>query len=142
MLEQNKINNKGLTILETVVAIAVLMICIFGIINIFPWSLQISKSASLRTIATNLGQEKIEEIIALDYEEIGTGTIETRHRLGSDVSDPFYSFERETSVIFVDSDIVESVPDMGMKKITITVYWTTQLGGDKNLQIVYLTSQF
>ena len=103
--------------------------------------MQISRTAELKTIATNLAQEKMEEIISLNYEEISTGTIESRHRLGSDGSDPFYNYERETIVSLVDGDLNEVVEDQGMKKIVVNLYWSSKLGGEDQIQIISLVSQ-
>ncbi|MBU1148866.1 hypothetical protein KKI23_02125 [Patescibacteria group bacterium] len=142
MLKQTSKNNKGLTVIEAIAAISILLICVLGLINIFPWSLQISKSAETKTIATNLAQEKIEEIISIDYTEIGVGVIESRHSLGTDSDDPFYKYERLTEATYVDGDLEDSVTDTGMKKIIVTVYWSTQLAGDETVQMAYLISQF
>ncbi|MFH1597639.1 MAG: hypothetical protein ABIB97_01025 [Patescibacteria group bacterium] len=141
MLRSNK-SKQGLTVIEGIVAIAVLLIAVLSIINIFPWSLQISKAAELKTIATNLAQEKIEEIAALDYEEIGMGEFELRHRLDTTPDDPYYIFERKTEVVYADEDLQVTLTDQGIKLVTVTVHWSSKLGGENNLKIVSLISQF
>ena len=126
-----------MTVIEGAVAISILLICVLGVINLFPWSLQVSKSAELKTLATNLAQEKIEELIALDYEEVSVGTIESRHSLES----PFSNYQRETTVNYVDTNLDDNGSDQGMKKIMVIVYWSSQISGDSQIQINTLISQ-
>jgi hypothetical protein len=58
----------------------------------------------------------------LGYENIATGTIETKHLLGTSGS-PRSTFQRETSVEYIDQDLQVTITDQGMKKINTIVYY-------------------
>jgi Tfp pilus assembly protein PilV len=142
MLNCNKKNNRGISMIEAVLAIAVLMIGVLSIINIFPVALKISRTSEQETVAANLAQAKIEEMFQSGYDNIAIGTIEAKHRLATAIDNPFYYYERQTEAIYVDGNLADSASPTGLKKITVTVYWTTpQLNIEKNLVVTILISQ-
>jgi Tfp pilus assembly protein PilV len=138
----SKLNNKGITIIEAIVTITVLLMGILVLVRLFPIALQIGRSAEQATIATNLAQAKIEEVFSTDYYNISVGTIETRQRMSSDISNPFYWYEREAIVEYVDGNLNTSVVDLGIKKIIVNTYWKSALLSlDKNVQLTLLISE-
>ncbi len=137
-------NQQGLTLIEAIVAIAILIVAIFAIINIFPKGIQIIKTAERNTVAAFLAQEKVEELEALPYGDIPLGLIETKQKMSDDPDSPFYYYERETEVIYVDPDngLAQSQTDLGIKQIRTTVYWfVTTDEQEKNLSIYALRSR-
>lgn len=133
---------KGLSIVEAMLAVAVLMIGVSAAMNIFPTALKISRNAEQETIAANLAQAEIESMFQLGYDNIPLGTIEARHRLSSDSSNPFYNFERQTVSAYVDSDLNETASNAGIIKITTTVYWKApQFNIEKSMPISVIISQ-
>lgn len=135
-------SQRGLSIIEALLAVAVLMIGVLVAINIFPPALKISKNAEQETIAANLAQAKIEEMFSLGYDNISIGTIEAKHRLAASEANPFYFYQRQTTVTYVDSNLNVSGSATGLKKITVTMYWITpHLGVEKNLPVSVLISQ-
>ena len=123
-------------------AVVVLMIGVLAAANIFPAALKISRSAEQETVAANLAQAEIEDVFSLGYDNIAAGAIEAKHRLSADEANPFYNFQRQTDVYFVDGNLSQSASDAGLKKITVTVYWTTpSLGIEKSLLVSALISQ-
>ncbi len=84
----SEFNQSGLSLIEAMLAVAVLMIGVLVTINIFPLALKISRNSEQETIASNLAQAEIENIFSLDYDNIGIGTIEARHRLSASSSNP------------------------------------------------------
>lgn len=144
MSRSNKLslNQKGISIIEAMLAVAILMIGILVTINIFPAALKISKNAEQETVAANLAQAKIEEMFSLGYENITIGTIETKHRLSADSANPFYNFQRQTVTTYVDGNLANSVAATGLKKVSVTVYWIApSLGAEKNSTFSVLISQ-
>ncbi|MBU0546991.1 prepilin-type N-terminal cleavage/methylation domain-containing protein [Patescibacteria group bacterium] len=120
---------KGFTLVELLVSISILSIGMFGVFQAFPLGTKIWKSSQRATLSSQLGQEKMEEIIANPYEEILIGTIELKHQLNP----PFNFYQRETVVTCVDpnsdfSEVVNCSPDPYMKKIEISVFWKTLFG--------------
>jgi len=132
----------GISILEAILAIAVLAMAILGIIQIFPLALKMSRIAEQTTVAANLAQAQAETIHSLNYSEISTGAIEARHRLASDPANPFYKYERQTVVDYVDGDLNNSATDLGLKKISITVYWlSSYLNKEITFPLIFLISE-
>jgi len=145
MLKSNnylRTDQKGISIIEAMLAVAVLMIGVLVTVNIFPAALKISKNAEQVTIAANLAQAEIETMFSLGYDNIAIGTIEATHRLSASSSNPFYNYQRQTVATYVDGNLANSSSATGLKKVTVTVYWTTpHLGIQKNLPISVLISQ-
>jgi len=137
----SKLNNKGITILETLITIAVILIGVLVLVRLFPVALQMGRSAEQATIATSLAQAKIEEVFSMNYANISTGIIESRQKMASDSNNPFYYYERETIVEYVDENIESSITDEGIKKVTVNTYYKSALLSlDKNVQIILLIS--
>ena len=51
---------KGITLIETVIAVSILAVGIVGVLQAFPLGAHLAKTAQMSTIATELGQAKIE----------------------------------------------------------------------------------
>jgi len=135
-------DQRGLSLIEAMLAVVVLMIGVLVAVDLFPAALKISKNAEQATIAANLAQSKIEEMFSLGYDNISVGTVEAKHRLSSDSANPFYNFQRQTDTSFVNGNLAYSAAPTGLKKITVTVYWVTpHLGVEKSLPISVLISE-
>ena len=67
--------------------------------------------------------KKHNETIALGYDYIPVGTLESKSRVTADDTSSLYNYQRETIVTYLDSDLGESATDLGMKKISVTVYY-------------------
>jgi type II secretory pathway pseudopilin PulG len=124
--------NRGFTILETMVAILVLIIGITAVLQVFPLCSNIQESNEMENQAIFLAQEKIEQEISETYENIQIGTI---------IEDPVYSpyerFVRET-----DITLEEAGPDSRLKKIEVIVRWNSVLGLKQgNMSIVNLVAE-
>lgn len=138
----SKHSKTGFTVIEAMIAIAVLAIGFLAVVKIFPVALQISKSAEQATVAMNLAQAKTEELFSSGYDNINVGAIETKSRLSADPADPFYPYQRETTAGYVDENLQSSVSDTGMKKITVTVFWRHPLLlGEKQVGLETLISR-
>ena len=86
---------------------------------------------------------KIEEISSLSYDDITTGTIETKQRISSDPTNYLYFFQRQTEAATVDSNFNTSVTDVGLKRITVTVFWGSPLGAsEKSIQLNSVVADF
>lgn len=120
---------KGFTIIEVVISLGLLLILATAIFGIFPQLMKINRVSSKNTIATNLAQAKIEEILAQNYDEVLVGIVEERHFLEA----PFNSFERKTEISYMDENLQTTNQDTGLKKIKVTVYFKE--GGEKNVTL-------
>lgn len=134
--------NQGISMIEAILAVAVLTIGILVAVTLFPFALKISKNAEQETIAADLAQAKIEEIFSLGYNDIGSGTVEARHRLANDPQNPFYDFERQTIVQLVNGNLANSATDLGLKKVTVTVFYNTPvINTSSSLPVSIIISQ-
>jgi prepilin-type N-terminal cleavage/methylation domain-containing protein len=140
--------NKGLTLVEIMIAVAVISVGILGAIGAFNGiskSLQYSKA---RTLAANLAQEKMQIVMQKSYYDI---LVTTAAALDTDFTPniPYdqsrfppeqllegsISFTRLTYVQVVQENagniqvLSPTTPDTGMRQITVTVVW--QQGSDK-----------
>jgi len=133
----------GFSLVEAIVSIIIIGIGLMAVAQFFPFSLQIIGDAQRLSTASNLALSQIEELQSLSYEEITAGTLEAKHRLADDSTSYLYHYQRETAVTYVDSDLNPSGTDIGLKKITVTVYWQALIGHtEKSISITSLASQF
>ncbi len=68
------LSNKGLTLIEVVISMAIFLVSIFGIIYLFPRGMRALGRAREQTQATNLGQEKMENIRNIAYSNVTPGS--------------------------------------------------------------------
>lgn len=140
---QKKFFQSGLSLLEIMVALTILMVAFIALMQSFPLSLKINKTSENATKASYLAQAKLEELNSLGYDNIAAGVIEAKHRLSDDTANYLYYFQRQTEVNYVDGDLAESVSDTGLKKITVTVYYTNALSKtEKSYDTSTLISQW
>lgn len=138
-------NQKGLSLIELMIAIFILLVGILGVLTMFPIGSGQGKSAEMETIAIQLGQAKIEEIVAKSYTEILAENITE----GYTTISGFPSYKRVTSInyVYVDNNKVlypdqSAASDTGIKKIEITVFWNPPLTrGERNIKIVNLVTK-
>lgn len=142
MNHKKYLNQQGLSLIEIMVALTILTIAFIGLMQSFPYGLSINKAAENTTIASYLTQDKIEELHSLGYNDIATGALEIRHRLSDDQTSYLYFYQRQTEVNYIDGNLSNSVSDTGMKKISVTVYYTNALSKtEKSYNITTLISR-
>jgi len=133
----------GMTLLEVMVAFSILTVALISLMQSFPLSLAINKTSENATKASYLAQAKLEELNSLGYGNIATGTIEAKHRLADSSTDYLYYFQRQAVVSYVDGNLADSGSDTGLKKITVTIYYTNVLSKiEKSYSTVTLISQW
>ena len=132
------LNSQGLSLLEIIVALTIIFVAFLGLMQAFPFSLTINKTAENLTKAAFLAQAKIEQLRSLGYQDIDIGTIEEKHRLTENTGNYLYYFQRETTVNYVDGNLDDSITDLGIKKISTNVYYTNSLS--KNEKVYNLTT--
>lgn len=120
--------NQGFTLIEATIAIAVLAVGLFAVTQFFPFGLKIIGDSNNLTTASNIALSKIEELVSSNYDELNLGTVETKHRLSTDSASYLYNYQRQTVIGLVDSNFNASPTDVGLKKITVTVYWLSPIG--------------
>ena len=58
-------NEKGMTLIELMVVCVIMGIAFLGLVGIFPLGMQNINESRMRTVATDLAQEKMEELLEL-----------------------------------------------------------------------------
>ena len=136
-------NQLGMSLLEVMVAFSILTLTFTALMQSFPYSLTINKTSENAAKAAYLAQAKLEELNSLGYGNISTGTIEAKHRLADNPTDYLYYFQRQTTVSLVDGNLADSASDLGLKKISVTVYYSNALSKvEKEYGTVTLISQW
>lgn len=130
----------GFTLIEIVIAISIFSIGVIAVLNLFPKGLRLSQESKELSVATNLAQEKIEEYLAKNYDEIPTGIIEAKSRVDNDPNSQFYAYQRTVESAFIDSDLNDSISNIDFKKIVVTIYWIEK-SKEKNIQLIRLLNK-
>lgn len=122
-------------------AFAVIVIAYLGVVEIFPVGMSVGKTSSNFSQAGFLAQAKLEELVGAGYENIPLGIIEPKGRLSEDQDSPFHNIWRQTEVFLVDENLNATTVDLGLKKITIKMYYfDSNIRQDRVNEINYLMS--
>ena len=129
--------------IEALVAVIILVIGLMAVTQFFPFSLKVTGDSQSITTASVIALEKIEEIAALNYDDVAVGIIEAKHQVSSDPNDYLYHYQRQAVVQTVDSDFSDSPTDVGLKKITVTVFWQSPVRStEQSIQFNTLISKY
>ncbi|HEX8189316.1 MAG TPA: hypothetical protein VF586_13250 [Pyrinomonadaceae bacterium] len=111
----------GFTILETVIALCVMLVVGFGAIGIFLFSASFNSGASDRARALAIAQETMEELRAKGYADaaLAAGTTTTTVERGS--SDEDEADLRSFTIVKKIENDVTTTPAGRQKRITVTV---------------------
>jgi len=109
-------NEKGFTLLETLVALSVLSIGLLGMAGLTTSIIHGNTLSKKVTTATTLGQDKMEDFRRLGYSGTPSTDTTTEENYNSIPDYPFYK-----RVTFFDVDN----PSLGMKMVTVTVFWNS-----------------
>ncbi|MDD3643818.1 MAG: type II secretion system protein [Candidatus Krumholzibacteria bacterium] len=123
-------SNKGLSLVEIMIAILIFGIGITAAIRTLPVSNRATTRARNLTLATNLAQQKIEELMNLP-----TNDADLTGGAHNDPDNPVDRIFTRTWVVADNSPIVD------MKRVDVTVVWTAD-GSDNGVSLTtYLTSR-
>jgi hypothetical protein len=126
-------DDEGLTIVEIVVALSILLVALMGIVTAMTFSAQAAQTTEVRNRAVNLANERIERARNLTYDEVGTqssggvfgavpGSIVTPETDGE--------FVVSTSVAWARDPVSHRAE---YKNITVNVAWTSPGNGNISL---------
>ncbi len=118
---------RGLSLIEIMVAFSILAVAFIALAQSFPFGLSINKSAESSTVASYLAQGKIEELTSLGYDNVGVGAIEEKHRLSDNPMSYLYNYQSQTDTNYVDGNLDNSVGDQGIKKISVIIYYINSI---------------
>lgn len=108
-------HNKGFSLLELIIAIAVLAIGLVGVLQIFPVGLRASQRAGMMTKAAFLAQNKMEDVKLAGFDAIAA--LPPKIALSGREGD----FDWRINIEEIELDGVTA--NANIRKVTITVSW-------------------
>jgi type II secretory pathway pseudopilin PulG len=138
LIEKNK--KSGLTLVESLVGIGLLLIVFIGIFGLVRLNIKIVAQSKSKTIATALANQKIELARNMVYDQVGTvGGIPSGVILETEnVERNKIAFTVKTTVIYVDDAFDGVFPTDPLawdyKRIRVKVSWSEFFGGQVTLQ--------
>lgn len=122
--------NKGFSLLELIIAIAVLAVGLVGVLQIFPVGLRASQAAGMITKASFLAQNKIEDVKLAGFDAIAE--LPPKIPIAGKEGD----FDWAIKIEDVSLEGVDSSYDM--RKVTVTVSWTERNATRSKDFIIYV----
>lgn len=139
----NKHHPHGFSLIESLVALTILVVGLYAVVALFPLTIKITGDARNETTATNAALSQIELIRSITYDSLPIGTYEVKHRLSTDPTNYLYAYQRETTVETVDQNLASSQTDIGLKKISVTVYWQSPITqAEKSISFTTLVARY
>lgn len=116
---------RGFTILELMVALVLFSVGMLSVVQVFPANRKLLTQTANMTQATLLAQEQLEIVLTEPYADLTTGTYAARAAVSSDTSSPFSLYDRRIDVAYINpANRQVGTSDQGMKRVTVTIYWT------------------
>ncbi|HVM98344.1 MAG TPA: type II secretion system protein, partial [Candidatus Acidoferrales bacterium] len=113
------LQNRGVTLIETVVSLAVLSITLAAVGQFLTTQIRASSSNNLSTVAYGIAEKEMEDMRTLDYNSmVSRSATQTQGNI---------TFATTTTVY-------PDTPSANMKKIIVQVGWNDQ-GTSKNVQV-------
>jgi prepilin-type N-terminal cleavage/methylation domain-containing protein len=136
--------NKGFSLLEILIALAILIVGVAAVINMFPIGLHASKRAADFTSAGILAQEKMAELMYLGYDHIDKGTSPLIHPNITGIPDnmgttkqPFPGLDNQYSW-HLDLDDTTTA---NLAKATLWIYWNDRGNETNETFITYIANR-
>lgn len=120
------------TLVEVLLAIFILEIGLLGIAGFYASSFKITKMARNETIASNLANGLLDEELAINYDNLAVETGQ-RTKYSTDLNNPFYNWDKQIDIAYIDDNLTVQSSETNMKKITVMIFWQ-ESGSDKNFQ--------
>jgi prepilin-type N-terminal cleavage/methylation domain-containing protein len=112
---------KGFTLVEVLAALVLFLITLVGLSSLLTTTMQANAQAKRITTATNLAQDKLEEVRNTAYSSVSSGSDSAKLTETGGTSGSGAIYTRSWTVT-ADS------PAAGTKTVTATVTWTDQTG--------------
>lgn len=132
-----KKSKSGFSLVEAIIAVAVLGIAVIALMQVFPIGVKTSSLSRKTTVAVNLAQSFLEETSSIPFADIASVT---KERVDPDEDSSLYNFYRQIDVTNVDTNLDDTGVDTGLKKIVVTISWTEE-GNQKQVQIPTLIAE-
>lgn len=106
--------SRGLTVVETLVAVSIFAVAIVAMIGVYPASVRALRQAHGQLMAANLAEKELEFSRAMQYDAVETRDKDYQLTLETNGVPTTVEFETQTRV----SEIRE-----GLKRVAVTVRW-------------------
>ena len=116
-LQRISVSERGTTLLELLVALIILSVGVLGVAQLFPAGTRVQVQDRLRTEASQLSREKIEELQALDINDAALTA--GRHPAGAATDTLGYAGGLGR---YYQVDLLAAPLD-NLKKVTVSVTW-------------------
>ena len=130
---------KSFTLIEVLVAASILTVGLVSVAGTFSVGIKYSSNTKQEAMAAGIMQETMESALSAGYGGIDAG-IGSRVRFSENSSSPFYNFETQTDVSYVDGNLNDVAVDSGLKKIKVSVFWNNS-GTEKKEEAVTLIAK-
>ena len=149
MIARAKRNERGMTLIEVIVSMAILVTVGLGMSQLLVMSLKVNKLAQERSVATGLASARTQQITAMQYQ---SSVNSVNYKLPEETATGAgpYTFTSDYGVVPGNPNFKRVVtltynsPVSGMLCVQTLVYWKTssQNGVEKNHEmVVYLQPQ-
>ncbi len=102
--------NSGFTLIEVMIAIAIIAIGIFGVMSLVITVMKGNTLSKRVTTATTIAQEKLEDFKMMDYD----------NAVDDSGTDTAYNID-----YYWEADVQDDTPATDTKTITVDVYWSS-----------------
>ena len=102
--------NSGFTLIEVMIAIAIIAIGIFGVMSLVITVMKGNTLSKRVTTATTIAQEKLEDFKIMDYD----------NAVDDSGTDTAYNID-----YYWEADVQDDTPATDTKTITVDVYWSS-----------------
>lgn len=127
---------KGFTIIELVLAIVIISVGLFGMMALFNNVTRGVMEGDMNIIATFLGREKLEQLVADKVYRGYAYIINSNYTTNENLTVGSYNFNRQFSIYEVSkTDLITALAGSGFKRIDMTIKW----GEDANQRITMPT---
>ncbi len=113
-------SKKGISVIEVMVAVSLLLIVLVPLLLLFETSLTTTITAGNLTTATQLANGKIESLRTLSIDTVigYNNAVEDYGQIES-----FSKYRRVVRVEYLDSDLTTAATPTNLVKLTVTVFW-------------------
>ncbi len=128
-------SRKGISFIESILALLILSLGIFAYISLFAEMSTATIEDELASTASRLANQKLEEVLAtkanLGYAQVNLGTTT------ENITYANHAYVRQTSINYVSVSDLQTLSgsDTGIKKVDVTVSWS-----DRSTRQIQLTS--
>ena len=134
-------NKKAFTLLEILIALAILMIGVASVVNMFPIGLHAAKRAADFSSAGILAQEKMAEVMYLGYDHIYSGTAPLIHPAIDQIPDNMETTKQQFSSpddqYRWHLDLADTTTT-NLAKATLWIYWNDRGEETNDTFITYI----